>query len=136
MEEAHADVHKSGAVVGVEWGRVRDGLDACADATNGVGVDGGLLGSDASSRHGGGWHGRLSSGQNYAAAIVEAEDAGYAVGAVIDRGAEWGGERGHVLRGEGFVGWPKRCIEAIKGIRYGAPFCLRFGEGSIERLVV
>ena len=134
MEEAHADVHEGSAVMGVKRGGVGDGLDAGADAADGVGVMVGLLRSDACGGHGGWGHRGLSSGQDYAATIIEAKDAGYAVGAVVDCRAEGGGKWGHVLRGERLVGRTERCMEAIKGTSDRGPFCLRFGDGGIERL--
>lgn len=91
VEEAHADVHEGGAVVGVQGRGVGDRLDAGADAADGVGVGGRGCGGDGGGDHGGGGHRGGDAVEDDAAAVEEAVHAGDAVGAVVDGGAEGGG---------------------------------------------
>lgn len=91
VEEAHADVHEGGPVVGVQRRRVRDRLDAGADAPDRDGVARGRGGGHGGGDHGGGRHGWCDAVQDDAAAVEKAEHAGDAVGAVVDGGAEGGG---------------------------------------------
>ena len=91
MEEAHADVHEGGAVVGVQGRGVGDRLDPRADAADGVGVRGRGCGGHGGGDHGGGGHGGGDAVEDDAAAVEEAVHARDAVGAVVDGRAEGGG---------------------------------------------
>lgn len=102
-------------------GRV-DGLQASVDAADDVCPGGGALGGDPGGCHGGWGHGGMDAGGDYAAAVVEGPDTGDAVGAVVDGWAEGGGERGHMVWGEGGVGWAEGFFEDIEGARDGEPF--------------
>ena len=91
VEEAHADVHEGGAVVGVQGCGVGDRLDAGADAADGVGVICGGGSGDGGGDHGGRGHRWGDAVEDDAAAVEQAVHAGDAVGAVVDGGAEGGG---------------------------------------------
>ena len=97
MEEGHADVHEGGAVVRVERGGGGDGLDAGANAADGVGVRGCGLSGHPRGGHGGGGHRGSGADADHLAALEEGLDAGDGVGSVVDGWAKGSGHGGHVF---------------------------------------
>lgn len=70
--------------------------------------------------------------EDHKAGVVEAEDAGDAVGAVVDCGAEGCGEGGHMFGREGSEGRAKGVEVGLEGVGDGGPFCNGVGEGVVE----
>lgn len=103
MEERHARVHERGAVARVEGVLRADELQPRADAADCVGPACGSGCGDAGGDHGGWGHIGLTAGGDDAAGVEEGPDTVDGVSAVEEGGAEGGGQRGHVVGGEGLV---------------------------------
>ena len=116
VEEAHAAVHHGGAMVRVDGDAAVDWLYASENAAYGVGVRSCLGCGDASGRHGGWWHRRVSSGADDTAHIVHDEDAGNRVGTIVERRPKGRGHGSHVFWGERCIVRPERASIGVKRV--------------------
>ena len=135
MEERHAGVHERGAVAGVERILRRGGLQSRADAADGVGPPGGPGCGDSRGDHGGGRHVRLAAGGDDTASVEKGPDAVDGVSAVVEGGAERGGQGGHVVGGEGLVVRAEGVFEGVERVADFGPFGFGGAGGGGELLV-
>lgn len=135
VEERHARIHERGTVARVERAVGCYGLEARADAANGVGPARCTRSRDAGGDHGGGRHGGLAAGGDNAAGVEEGPDAVDGVGAVVESGAKGGGQGGHVLGREGLVVLAQSIFEGVEGVADFGPFGFG-GSGCRVKLLV